>query len=259
MSDRSKRRTRKPSAAPVPTGLPLRKIGGGLAVFAAVVLLVLAISQMAGKKDEDGAQAGKETSQSGDSAMFQQLAALARRDAKDPMARGAVNAPVVMIEFSDFQCPYCKQFAQHTEPQLVQKYLDSGQLRIEWRNAAFFGAESELAARAAWAAGQQGKFWEMHDLLFANSPAKKNTGAYTDDSVTEWAGQAGVADLAKFRADLNSDAAKAALSADVNEAIGIGVNSTPAFLINGRPVLGARPVEQMMAVIEAGLQDKAGQ
>ncbi|WP_218021353.1 DsbA family protein [Nocardia crassostreae] len=231
-----------------------------MAVFAAVVLLVLAVSQMVSKNDEEGAQADKTaTSQSGDNEMFRQLAGLARRDAKDPMARGGVNAPVVMIEYSDFQCPYCKQFAQHTEPQLVQKYLDSGQLRIEWRNVAFFGAESELAARAAWAAGQQGKFWEMHDLLFANSPAKKNTGAYTEDSVTGWAGQAGVADLGKFRADLNSDAARNAVNADINEAVGIGVNSTPAFLINGRPVLGARPVEQMMSVIEAGLQDQAGQ
>lgn len=224
------------------------------AAFAAVVLLVFAISQLVGGKSDDSTQAAGATSSAQDE-VIKQLAALARRDAADPLGRGAADAPVVMVEYSDFQCPYCKQFAEHIEPQLVSKYLASGQLRIEWRNLALFGEESELAARAAWAAGQQGRFWEMHDLLFANAPAKKNTGGYTVDRMVEWAGQAGVADIEKFRADMNSDRARAAVTTDINEAMNIGVNSTPAFLINGRPVLGARPVEQMTAVIESALRE----
>ncbi|WP_280358486.1 DsbA family protein [Nocardia otitidiscaviarum] len=258
MSNRSQRRARSTPAARPSARPAIAKIGAGLAVFAAVALLVIAISQIAHKRTEESARADAAATSTADDEIIRQLAALARRDAADPMARGAVDAPVVMIEYSDFQCPYCKQFAQHTEPDLVRRYLDSGQLRIEWRSMAFFGPESEVAARAAWAAGQQGRFWEMHDVLFAHSPEKKNTGAYTDDTVTEWAMRAGVADIAKFRADLNSDAARDAVDADMSEAIGIGVGSTPAFLINGRPILGARPVEQMIAVIEAGLRDREG-
>ncbi|WP_051636870.1 DsbA family protein [Rhodococcus sp. UNC363MFTsu5.1] len=238
-----------------PTSSPARKIAAGLAVLAAVALLVLAISQFDSDTSAGSEQAKAAATQSGDNAMYRQLAALARRDAADPLARGSATAPVVMIEYSDFQCPFCRQFAQNTEPTLVEKYVDSGQLRIEWRNLALFGDESELAARAGWAAGQQGKFPELHSIMFEHSPAKKNTGVYTADRLTEWAAQAGVADLTRFRADMDSDAAHAAVKADVDEAIGIGINSTPAFLINGRPVLGARPIEQMIAVIEAGLQD----
>ncbi|TJZ73388.1 hypothetical protein FCG67_24390 [Rhodococcus oryzae] len=254
MSNRSQSRARKSAPTPLRPGSPARKIGAALALLAAVGLLFLAISQIGDRTESERPDTAAAT-QSGESEMYRQLAAFARRDAADPMARGSVTAPVVMIEYSDFQCPFCRQFAQNTEPALIEKYVDSGQLRIEWRNLAIFGDESELAARAAWAAGQQGKFPEMHAIMFEHSPAKKNTGVYTADRLTEWAGQVGVADLTRFRADMDSDAARAAVTTDVDEAVGIGINSTPAFLINGRPVLGARPIEQMIAVIEAGLQD----
>lgn len=250
-------RPRKSPSTTVPTGSPARKIGAIAAGLGAVVLLVFAIAQILGST-----RSGPETetaatpSQYDNNDMFRELASLARRDAADPMALGSVTAPVVMIEYSDLQCPFCRQFAQNTEPELVKKYVESGQLRIEWRNLAFFGEESERAARAGWAAGQQGRFWELHALMFENAPDKKNTGVFTADRLTEWAGQAGVADLARFRADMDSDAARAAVTADITEAVGIGVNSTPAFLINGRPILGARPLEQMVAVIEAGLRDE---
>jgi protein-disulfide isomerase len=250
MSNRSQSGSRKS----VPTGSPARKIGAAVAVLTAVALLFLAITQIGDRAKSDQPDRAAAT-QSGDNELYRQLAAFARRDASDPMARGSVTAPVVMIEYSDFQCPFCRQFAQNTEPALIEKYVDSGQLRIEWRNLAIFGDESELAARAAWAAGQQGKFPEMHAIMFEHSPATKNTGIYTADRLTEWAGQAGVTDLTRFRTDMDSDAARASVNTDVDEAVGIGINSTPAFLVNGRPVLGARPIEQMIAVIEAGLQD----
>ena len=76
---------------------------------------------------------------------------LARRDFDDPMAVGRVDAPVVMVEYSDFQCPYCGRFARETKPELLRQYVERGVLRIEWRNFPIFGEESERAARAAWA------------------------------------------------------------------------------------------------------------
>ncbi|MEC3951558.1 thioredoxin domain-containing protein [Nocardia sp. CDC153] len=224
-----------------------RKTFAGLAIIAAIGLLAIAAIQMLGadKKSDKPAAAATHTNP-----MYAQLAKMAKRDAKDPLAMGRADAPVVMVEYSDFQCPFCKVFATKLEPQLISDYVDKGVLRIEWRSMAIFGAESEDAARAAWAAGQQGKFWEYHRALFDHAPEKKNTGAFTRDKLVELAGAAGVPDIDRFRADLDSPAATGAVQADVNEGIGIGVNSTPAFLINGRPILGAQPIEQFRAAID---------
>ncbi|GAB2542380.1 DsbA family protein [Nocardia heshunensis] len=224
-----------------------RKSFAGLAIVAAVCLLAIAAFQMLGddKKSDKPATAAELNP------AYAQLAKMARRDAHDPMAMGRADAPVVMVEYSDFQCPYCKVFATKIEPQLIADYVDKGVMRIEWRSMAIFGPESEDASRAAWAAGQQGKFWEYHKALFDHAPAKKNTGAFTRDKLADLATTAGVPDLDKFRADLDSPAASAAVQGDVNEGINIGVNSTPAFLINGRPILGAQPVEQFRATVDA--------
>ncbi|MGW4242235.1 DsbA family protein [Nocardia sp. NPDC004722] len=225
-----------------------RKSFAGLAIVAAVCLLVIAAVQMLGDDKKSDKSAGSTTEVN---PAYAQLAKMARRDAHDPLALGRADAPVVMVEYSDFQCPYCKVMATKMEPQLIAEYVDKGVMRIEWRSMAIFGPESEDAARAAWAAGQQGKFWEYHKALFEHAPAKKNTGAFTRDKLAELATTAGVPDLEKFHADLDSPAATAAVQADVNEGINIGVNSTPAFLINGRPILGAQPIEQFRTTIDA--------
>ncbi|MFI6865317.1 DsbA family protein [Nocardia sp. NPDC050406] len=223
-----------------------KKFLAGLALFAAVCLLSLAVFQMLGAEDSD-ASAGTASTDP----RFAELAKVARRDAADPLALGRVDAPVVMVEYSDFQCPFCRTFGRKIEPELIARYVDQGVLRIEWRNFAIFGPESENSARAAWAAGQQGRFWEFHNTLMANAPEKKNTGELTPERLAELAAQAGVADMAKFRADQQSQAAAAAIGKDAAEAYALGASSTPTFLINGRPVLGAQPVEQFAAVIEA--------
>ncbi|WP_157534997.1 DsbA family protein [Nocardia inohanensis] len=205
--------------------------------------------------DGEKADAASQQSAAAVDPRYAELAKLARRDAADPLAQGRADAPVVMVEYSDFQCPFCRTFGRKIEPQLIADYVDKGVLRIEWRNYPIFGEESTTAAHAAWAAGQQGKFWEFHDTLMANAPEKKNTGALTPDRMAELAEQAGVPDIAKFRTDLDSPAAAAAVQRDVTEAYSLGVSSTPAFLINGRPVLGAQPIEQFQAVIELAARD----
>jgi protein-disulfide isomerase len=174
---------------------------------------------------------------------------MARRTDGDPMAQGRADAPVVMIEYSDFQCPFCRKFAQDTEQKLIKQYVDKGVLRIEWRNFPIFGKESENAARASWAAGRQGRFWQFHETAFSNGPEKKNTGAFTPAELAALAEKAGVKYLAKFRTDMASKAAQQALNADSQEGYQLGVSSTPAFLINGRPILGAQPIEQFETAI----------
>lgn len=181
------------------------------------------------------------------------LMALARRDKADPLAMGRADAPVVMIEYSDFQCPYCGRFARETKPELVKRYVDKGVLRIEWRNFPLFGKESDQAALAGWAAGEQKKFWPFHDELYAE-PRKRNSGAFSEDKLVAMADKAGVADLEKFRADLASADAMAAMSKDQEEGYGLGVSSTPAFLINGTPILGAQPTSAFTQAVENAAQ-----
>ncbi|MEU3760243.1 DsbA family protein [Streptomyces albogriseolus] len=178
-----------------------------------------------------------------------ELLALARRDADDPLALGSPDAPVVLIEYSDFQCPFCGRFARETKPDLVRDYVDKGILRIEWRNFPVFGAESDQAARAGWAAGQQNRFWQFHDEAYAE-PRRRNAGDFSEDNLLAMARKAGVEDLARFEKDMASEAAHQAVTRDSEEGYGIGVTSTPAFLINGRPVLGAQPTDVFTGIID---------
>ncbi|NED22300.1 thioredoxin domain-containing protein [Streptomyces sp. SID9913] len=178
-----------------------------------------------------------------------ELLALARRDADDPLAVGSPDAPVVLIEYSDFQCPFCGRFARETKPDLIRDYVDKGVLRMEWRNFPVFGAESEQAARAGWAAGQQDRFWQFHDEAYGE-PRRRNAGDFSTEKLLAMARTAGVEDLARFEKDMASDAAHRAVTRDSDEGYGIGVTSTPAFLINGQPVLGAQPTDVFTDLID---------
>ncbi|MGA4840978.1 DsbA family protein [Streptomyces sp. G45] len=182
---------------------------------------------------EKGAGAGKERE-----GVYPELEKLARRDAGDPLAQGRPDAPVVMIEFADFKCGFCGKFARDTEPALVKKYVDEGVLRIEWRNFPIFGEDSERAARGAWAAGRQGRFWQFHEAAYAEGAKEKGFG---DDRLKALAREAGVKDVERFLKDADSDAAKAAVKKDQEEGYRIGATSTPSFLVNGQPIAGAQP------------------
>nr|WSX51061.1 thioredoxin domain-containing protein [Streptomyces sp. NBC_00974] len=175
-----------------------------------------------------------------------QLRALARREPGDKLAVGRADAPVVLIEYSDFKCGYCGKFARDTEPELVKKYVEDGTLRIEWRNFPIFGADSETAAKAAWAAGQQDRFAPFHAAAYAEGSKEKGFG---EDRLVELAQQAGVPDLERFKKDMAGEQAGAALRKDQEEGYRIGVTSTPSFLVNGQPIAGAQPAEAFSAAI----------
>ncbi|MER7696526.1 MULTISPECIES: thioredoxin domain-containing protein [unclassified Streptomyces] len=183
--------------------------------------------------------------------VYPELAKLARRDADDKLATGRADAPVVLIEYADFKCGYCGKFARDTEPELIEKYVKDGTLRIEWRNFPIFGEESENAARGAWAAGQQDRFWEFHRAAYAEGAKEKGFGK---DRVKALAEEAGVKDLDRFMKDLDGEPARAAVAKDQEQAYGIGATSTPSFLINGRPIAGAQPDETFDQAIEAAAE-----
>ncbi|WP_030857995.1 DsbA family protein [Streptomyces sp. NRRL F-2747] len=175
-----------------------------------------------------------------------ELAKLARRESGDKLAAGRADAPVVLIEYSDFKCGYCGKFARDTEPALVKKYVEDGTLRIEWRNFPIFGADSEAAAKAAWAAGQQDRFAQFHAAAYADGAKEKGFG---QARLLELAREAGVPDLDRFRQDMDGEGAAAALRKDQEEGYRIGVTSTPSFLVNGRPIAGAQPLDAFAAAI----------
>ncbi|GAA2421354.1 DsbA family protein [Streptomyces mauvecolor] len=243
----------KPSrTAAKPAAASRKPVLIGIAAVAAAAVLGIA-SYQATSPDPKPTVNGSASTADPAAGAHPELEKLARRDAKDPLAQGRADAPVVMIEYADFKCSYCGKFARDTEPELVKKYVDNGTLRIEWRNFPIFGAESEAAARGAWAAGQQGKFWQFHAAAYAEGSKEKGFGA---DRLKELAKEAGVPDAARFATDLDSDAAKAAVKKDQDEAYGLGASSTPSFLINGTPIAGAQPMDAFAQAIEAAAKAK---
>jgi protein-disulfide isomerase len=175
------------------------------------------------------------------------LASLERREEGDPLALGAVDAPVLMIEWADFQCPFCAAFARDTKPEL-EPYLADGTLRIEWRDLPMLGEESRTAALAGRAAADQGAFWELHDEIYAED-RERNAGELDRGPLVEMAGRLGL-DTERFEEALDDPDHAGAVEADAQFARSLGITGTPAFLINGRPLIGGQPTEVFVSAIE---------
>jgi len=244
-------------ASPTPRSHGRRRLIAAIAaLLVAAVAVLLSFTLDSGSSSrtserEGPAQAGDSTTSEPDP-RDSALLALARRDAEDPLAMGRADAPVVMIEYADFQCPFCGKFARDTEPELIRSYVDKGILRIEWRNFPVFGQESEQAARAAWAAGRQQKFWQFHEEAYSKT-RERNQGAFAEDKLVAMARAAGVTDIDRFLDDMRSEQARTAVQRDQAEGYQLGVTSTPAFLINDTPLLGAQP----LAAFEKAVEDAA--
>ncbi|MGO1050382.1 DsbA family protein [Crossiella sp. CA198] len=220
---------------------------GWLAIVVAVAaigLVVYLIVRPAGENSGPAAtsSAGQNTTSS--------LANLARRTSGDPLAQGVVGAPVVLVIYSDYRCPFCAKFSREHEPALVKQYVGDGTLRIEWRDLPIFGEPSMLAARAGRAAAAQGKFWEFNHAVYAEAPAKGHPDL-TPEVLREFARKAGVPDLGRFATDLGGTAFDEQIGRDAAEAQSLGFTGTPAFMINGRPIVGAQPVQRFQEIIEA--------
>lgn len=170
---------------------------------------------------------------------------MTRRIEGDPMAAGPVDAPVGVVVYSDFSCPYCQQWAQETGPTLLE-YAEQGDVRLEWRDVAILGEDSTRAAVAAAAAAQQGRYQEFSEELFADMSAR------SPEQLTALAESAGL-DVAKFTADLTADTVLATVQQNIEESQAVGLQSTPSFVVAGTPVIGAQPTEVFVEIIEAAL------
>lgn len=171
---------------------------------------------------------------------------------KDDFVLGNPAAKVVLIEYGDFQCPFCGRFFKTTEPQLKEAYIKTGKAAFLWRDFAFLGEESIRAAEAARCAGEQGKFWDYHDKLF-NSQNGENEGAFADQNLKRFAGEAGL-NKTVFNSCFNSGKYKKAVEDSTNEGKSLGVNGTPATFVNGQMISGAVPFDAFQKVIEEELK-----
>jgi len=161
--------------------------------------------------------------------------------------RGTATAPVTIVEYSDFHCPFCRR-VQPTLTALLEKY--PGKVRLVYKHLPLDGLhpQARRVSEAAWCAGKQDKFWSFHDAVYADSGSDAS-----DNTLTRYATTAGL-DPAAFTTCLADPETKAAIQRDVAEGEALGLNSTPGFFVNGREVRGAQPIEAFEALIDEELR-----
>lgn len=174
-------------------------------------------------------------------------------DIANAAVKGDANAPVTIVEFSDFQCPFCQRYFQQTYPQIIKDYVDTGKVRYVFKNFPLTSIHQQAvgAANAAACAGTQNAFWQMHDLLFEQQSQWAGNSAATE-VFKSFADQLGL-DTEAFNACLDNEQFSSVIFADQQEGISAGVTGTPAFFINGVLISGARPYEAFAQLIEQQL------
>lgn len=174
----------------------------------------------------------------------------------DPVL-GSKNAPVTIIEFSDYQCPFCRVFWKDSFSQLKKEYIDTGKVRFVYRDYPLsFHPMSEPTAQAAECADDQGKYWEFHDKVFGEEQKKgQGTVTYTVTDLKSWASQLGL-NTSQFNQCLDSGKYKEEVAKDFADGQAAGVSGTPSFFINGKMVVGAQPFASFKTIIDEELKKK---
>ncbi len=166
---------------------------------------------------------------------------------------GNVNAKVTMVEFTDFQCPFCSRYFTDTYGQLKAKYIDTNKIRYIVRNLPLsFHKNAHISAQAAACAGDQKKFFEMHNKLFTNQAAWSEE-ADPKATFEGYAREIGL-NVSTFSSCLSQGKMKALVDADAALAGKVGANGTPTFIVNGKVVVGAQPMSAFESVIDEALK-----
>lgn len=168
---------------------------------------------------------------------------------------GDLKAPVTIIEYGDYQCPFCVRFFQTTEQAMRENYVKSGKVKMVFRNFQFLGAESELAGQAAECAKDQGNFWAYHDAIYQAElkDGQENNGNLNKTLFVQLAKDVGL-DVNKFTSCYDSGKYADAIRQDTANASSLGVNSTPTIFVNGQIIKGALPFDQFRTIIENALK-----
>jgi protein-disulfide isomerase len=208
----------------------LMTLGGVLAAAAVVVVVAILVSGGGGDNASDRPQAAQTSSGAipGQKESAEMLAGIPQKG----IYLGKADAPVRLVEFADLQCPICREYSLQSLPQLVQDYVRTGKVRMEFRNLSFLGPDSITAGRAAAAAAQQNKLWNFADVLYYNQ-GEENSGYVTQEFIDRINKAAGV-DSAEADAFAKSDASQEPLGAANTMANQLGVNATPTILVGKR-------------------------
>lgn len=173
----------------------------------------------------------------------------------DPVL-GDKDAKVTIIEFSDFQCPFCRSFFVNTLPQIKRDYIDTGKAKLVYRDFPLTAIHpaAEPSAQAAQCANDQNKFWEFHDKIFEEQQKLNATGTVQFSAVElkKWAGEVGL-NTSTFNSCLDSGKYKDEVAKDAADGVNAGVTGTPSFFVNGNIIIGAQPYAAFQAAIESEL------
>jgi protein-disulfide isomerase len=158
---------------------------------------------------------------------------------------GNPNAPLTIVEYSDFLCPFCADAALHTVPRIEEEYIAAGKVKLMFKHFVIHGEEAVVAAEASECASEQDAFWEYHDVLFLNNESV----AFTSENLKRFAQGLGL-DTEAFNACLDSKKYTDKLAADAAEARRRGVNSTPTFFVGQTKLEGAKSYAEFQKAIE---------
>lgn len=200
---------------------------GALAgLFALVVVAALIIASQNNGEQASGAGAGGDVADA--SLVSKQLKGIPQEDT----VLGDPKAKVSVIEYGDLQCPVCKAFSFQVAPDVISDIVRKETATYDFRQWPIIGPESTTAAKAALAAGEQGRYWNFVELFYRNQ-GTENSGYVTDDFLESIARGAGVNDIDKWNSDRSSSKWDSILSRNDNEAKGLGFSGTPSILVQG--------------------------
>ncbi len=222
----------------------------GLALGGMFVKIQYLETRVAGTTTQNGPSAAAPTP----SAQAQEPSAPAKVNVQvaqnDPM-KGNPSAKLTIVEFADYQCPYCARFQTDTLPQILKDYVDTGKAKFVFKNLAFLGQESKDAGNAALCAKEQNKFWEYHDKLFSSQNGE-NQGGFAPDKLKGFAAGLGL-NTTQFNDCVDKQKYSAQVLADNAEAGKNGFQSTPSTAVGSTAIVGAQPYTQFKTAIDAEL------
>lgn len=244
-------RTTKPQRANRPSpGKPTRGSGGNtpdflsrpflLAVSGVIIVLAIILGFMVSRNGSgDDSQVV---------ANLQQAAADFPAEMASGMKLGSDDAPIKLTQYEDFQCPHCLNYTANQEPMIINEYVKTGKVQIEFQNLPLIGKESVPAATASMCAADQDKFWDYAAKLFLvqaeagqATTERVDVGRFSDSKLKQYAGEVGL-DQAKFESCLANPAEKTDQLLEAQRtAGGLGISGTPGFVINGQPLGSGTP------------------
>lgn len=176
--------------------------------------------------------------------------------ARPANTQGPEAAPVTIIEYSDFNCGFCRRFHDETFQRVIDDYVKTGKARFSYKHYPFLTDSSPWKAEAAECAAEQGRFWDYHAMLFdSNIPNSGDQAAIRQQLVDAASGLK--LDAQAFQACMEAGAVRQRVDADASEGQRLGVTGTPSFLINGKPLVGAQPYDAFKQAIDAALAEAA--